>query len=437
MGSLHVLPIILILYVFNSYALDCKCPSQSQCKPVTSWNDNEREVIIMTNHSTSYKEWMWESITTVISYNMSTNHDLMCYTHAMGKKYGFYTDKIPNDYSVSQAMRNFILIVKEAIKTEGADVVAIDFDSYLSDCSIKKDQINSISFVMKTVIKEIKNDTNIKVLCVIPWKPPCYDNDCTLTASLADVCDAAILSFTSTCEESCTAKATASYNRVTLGMTEYTSFGFKQSQIILGIPWFGYNYTCQNYVSPDTSFPVCQLRVENGTCQLEASRTVVTVGSIDLDHPELIYSDKQYSRAEQAPWRVEVYRTGDNNQSYVTWFEDMDSLHVKYRAVVDYKLKGCAVFFGEDLTYGKLTTEFNQHMWSWLIHTTLVTGTPITERKAYNMAATVAGVGVGMFLFGTMLGLMIACIIFRRKKKLLPPFTHDPMNDEYRDDNEL
>jgi len=34
---------------------------------------------------------------------------------------------------------------------------------------------------------------------------------------------------------------------VSPGITEYEAFGFKTNQMLLGIPWHGYNYTCDNY----------------------------------------------------------------------------------------------------------------------------------------------------------------------------------------------
>lgn len=48
-----------------------------------------------------------------------------------------------------------------------------------------------------------------------------------------------------------------------------------------------------------------------------------------------------------------------------------------------------------------------------------------------------AGIGIGMFLFGTVLGAIIACIIFRRKKTLRPPFSQDPGVDDFRDDADM
>ena len=50
----------------------------------------------------------------------------------------------------------------------------------------------------------------------------------------------------------------------------------------------------------------------------------------------------------------------------------------------------------------------------------------------------VAGVGIGMFVFGVLLGAIIACIRFRQKDKLLPPFRrdyHKSQEDEYHDDD--
>ena len=55
----------------------------------------------------------------------------------------------------------------------------------------------------------------------------------------------------------------------------------------------------------------------------------------------------------------------------------------------------------------------------------------------YNIfAGLVAGVGIGMFVFGCLLGALIACIRFRSKGRLHTPFRKDLQHEEFHDDDD-
>lgn len=41
-----------------------------------------------------------------------------------------------------------------------------------------------------------------------------------------------------------------------------------------------------------------------------------------------------------------------------------------------------------------------------------------------------------MFLLGFVLGALILCIVFRRQKRLRPPFSRDTFADEFKDDDD-
>jgi len=54
----------------------------------------------------------------------------------------------------------------------------------------------------------------------------------------------------------------------------------------------------------------------------------------------------------------------------------------------------------------------------------------------FDITGMMAGIGIGMFLLGCVLGTILSCIFFRRKQTLKPPFHHDTI-DDYRDETDL
>ena len=51
--------------------------------------------MVITNRSSDYQMWLWDSLTTVLEWNDDINStltdELMCFAHSKGKKYGFYS----------------------------------------------------------------------------------------------------------------------------------------------------------------------------------------------------------------------------------------------------------------------------------------------------------------------------------------------------------
>ena len=63
-----------------------------------------------------------------------------------------------------------------------------------------------------------------QILCVMPWKPPCYDKNCGITPSLVRYCDAVILnseSFDTYCpDDACRARATVPFTKLYIGKSK-------------------------------------------------------------------------------------------------------------------------------------------------------------------------------------------------------------------------
>lgn len=433
--------LLSLVTLANSQVLKCLCSSPELCEHVDDWHKDRKEVFVAATKSQDYEKWMWDSFTTVIEWADSPKTELMCHAHSLKKKYGFYLESFPQSLNASShEVVSYINVTRTDIEIQRADVLAVNLVDYLGNCTYAGEHVEGIYNVTTTVIKGIKNGTTTKVLCVMPWKPPCYNSDCMITPALAKVCDGLILSpksYNTYCEESCTAKATVSYSKVTIGLTEYLAAGFSSSQLILGIPWHGYNYTCKqgDHMDNLTDHFVCHLmKNENGTCNLEGSRKKESIETMVGAVPEIALIDATYSKTDQTPWKVDKV----GNQTYMTWFEDVGSLMSKYGLVDKYSLKGVIVFSAEDLTYDKDKIQFTDTMWMWLLHQVLSTGQgqEPTQPKI-NMAGTVAAVGVGLFIMGCIFGILVSCVILRKKKPLRPPFSQDPSPaDEYTDDDD-
>lgn len=422
----------------------CKCSNKANCNPVVSWNKADREVIIAVNRTdTDFEGWMWESITTVLQMGGHYRYKLMCYTHGKGRKYGVF-ENMPVYYEANSSdVSDFIGQLKDVVRLQNADIIALDLLELLGSCGNTDQHTDQIISVVTKVINETKSlHKDLKILCVMPWKPPCYEYNCGITPALQPHCDGVIISpesFTTYCTQSCRARATVPFTKLFLGLDEYEAAGMDREQLIMGIPWHGYNYTCTDFgnnTDAEGADHVCSLKtkmvdraVGNTTkqvqvCDIEGSRDKVAIGPYLAKNPTLLMDQKVYSRSQQAP---SVTGKDDQNHTHMIWFENYASLASKYSVAYHHGLKGVIIYQAEDLQTSKIPTgkHFNDEMWSWLLHTVLATSTHEYKKETRNVAGLVAGVGIGMFVFGVLLGTIIACIRFKQKETLRPPFRKD------------
>lgn len=74
--------------------------------------------------------------------------------------------------------------------------------------------------------------------------------------------------------------------------------------------------------------------------------------------------------------------------------------------------------------------------WNWILHNLFSTGD--IEHHSLDMAGTIAGISVGCFVLGTLLGFAFGCAVMRRRmqrKGLRLPFHRDEEETDFHDDD--
>ncbi|KAL5007077.1 hypothetical protein ScPMuIL_015883 [Solemya velum] len=411
----------------------CFCTSDALCRRIVS-QPHETEVVVVTEGKSLYKNWMWESIKTVISHNY-TDPELMCYAHSQGAKFGFIA-KVPGVKSKDDAsLADFIKDTKVHLVDTYADVLVLDLLD-LVDCTTQADSIGNLTDIVLKVVMEAKPTTSslTKVMCIVPWKPPCFNNDCGFLINISKDnrgCDFFISnpeSYTFECHSTCKARATVPFQKLAIGTDEYLTF-IKNQQLLVGIPWHAYDYTCKEMNDNN-----CMLskRDNSSDCDYEGSRKKIGLSDWRHTHPNY---DGSWDNHQKAMY-FNYNNTSDATKHQV-WYEGFESLHEKYQFVKQLELKGVVIWTGDDLTYANLNFDMkvSDNVWSWLLHTILATG-EVEKHSGFDLAGNMAGVGVGCFLFGTAMGVAIAALLFRKKfmGKRRRPFQKDV--DEYHDEDQ-
>lgn len=423
----------------------CQCASSDLCNVIPRTNPKQNtEAYVVTEGKSSHKEWVWDHISMVLNQGPD-NTDLMCHAHSLGVGYAIMEEMpVFENYTDNQNYSDWVEKVGQRIKHMHADGVSVNLLDLIGQCNVDAEHVDKVTEAVGQVYRRIKSEGWPKLFCIVPWMPPCYQGQCHLTSELLNYCDYFVTnpdSYISTCNLQCRAQATIPKSRMVLGIDEYLAVGVKKSQLLMGIPWHGYDYKCDKVQITKDHSRVCLLPKNNETneCEFKASRRRLSISDIMANYPKQ-FSSHNWDGLQAAPYFDSNFLNRTVNESHSIWFEAMDSLLDKYQTVKQANLEGVMIFTGDDLT-NSVTDAKNEIVWNWMIHVLFLTGSAVNHDQM-DMAGKAAGIGVGCFLGGCLFGFLVTCIAYTKrvkKLKIRKPFEKDDyMGDEYHDeDNNL
>ncbi|PVD33760.1 hypothetical protein C0Q70_05020 [Pomacea canaliculata] len=175
-------------------------------------------------------------------------------------------------------------------------------------------------------------------------------------------------------QQRCEAVPTIPFTEFIYGIEQYLNLN--RIPLVVGIPWHGYDYTCE----------LLKLQNTDGTCDITKHRKRMSLAAI---HEENYFDQKKVTTDQLTQAAYLTYPEKDTSVHHLVWFENADTLTIKYK---------------------------------------IVNLLPVKD--------TVAGAAIGCLLLGTALGITFTCIALRRCKRSPPkrPFKLDEAVDDFHDD---
>ncbi|XP_005102562.1 di-N-acetylchitobiase [Aplysia californica] len=437
MSSRMLLAVMLMWLVPLARSAQCPCKDAKDCDYHTRDSHPNKEVFVFNKGTTSVSRWHWKSFTALIApadfdINQKDQASTMCITHGNDRKFGISVkmDLTGSLNSSDEKAGEWLSSAVQRQREWHADILNVDLVPYfLSDVNSTKEDHSQLALILKKLRDSLNKNTShiIEVSCMAPWKPPCAEtsNTCDFSWISMDACDYFVLngdSFLDVGGDVCRAGATIPLPKLYYGMNEYQAHQVPLNRMILGVPWHGFDYTCSSFGNDVcTAEKNDQEDSSNGKCDFK--KKFVSFGDIMANYNEE-YRLREYNDMDNAPF----FNYKDNATQHQVWFEDAASLKSKYRLVVELKLRGVAVMYGDDLV--SLTTPEtlvnDGVMWSWVAHGVLLETAHKPEKTDLHTADTVAGVGVGCLLLGVFLGVLFTCLATKKRvKKPKPAFHRD------------
>ena len=246
----------------------------------------------------------------------------------------------------------------QRVKDNYGDGINLDFEGPLPSDSDVRDYYTEIIIALNTRMKAEIPGSQLSI--DVGWAPGCIDGRCYDVHKIAEHVD---LMLVMAYDESsqmlgpCIALANSPPLKTFQGLLEYINYGIPRDKLIVIFPWYGYDYTC---VKLNT----------NGECELAYDEWRDIQCSDAVGHQlgySNIYPDMVESSLTGRVWnntlKTPMFNYKDaNGTTHQVWYDDPESLKLKYYYAAKEKLGGLSVWNFDCVKYDNHSKPYTDEM---------------------------------------------------------------------------
>ncbi|KAL2090116.1 hypothetical protein ACEWY4_014804 [Coilia grayii] len=352
--STHMFTLLyVLLFEYGTFAVsDCPCKEQSLCQPIQ--NETQFEVFVFDVGGKAWKHYDWSRVTTIAAFG-PYDAELMCFAHSKGVRLVLKGD-VPVSAMVDPTNRT--AWIKEQVslaKKQFMDGINLDIEQAVQEKSPEYFALTALvketteAFHREIPGSQVSFDVSSSPICCYPRF---YDYK-----DIADSCDLLfVMSYDM--HWGIIAGANAPYNQVLTGYGEYIKMKIDPKKLVMGVPWYGYDYPCLNLSqagvcitqkwSPPVDWQVCYSTIMK---QINSSM-----------------SGRIWDQEQRAPY----YNYKDaEGQVHQVWYDDPKSISLKAAYVTKLGLRGIGMWSADCLDYSDdpIAQQQSRDMWDALVMT--------------------------------------------------------------------
>ncbi|XP_073731874.1 di-N-acetylchitobiase [Misgurnus anguillicaudatus] len=338
----------------------CPCEREKLCEPIRHQPDSE--VFVFDVGGKAWKFYDWTKVTTVAAFG-EFDAELMCYAHSKGARVVLKGDVTLSDIVDPVNRTTWIQGMVQLAKSQFMDGINIDIEHAVETGSSEYYALTAL--VKETTESFHKEIAGSQVSFDVAWSPKCIDKRCYDYIAIADSCD--LLFVMSYDEQSqiwgdCIAMANAPFNQTLTAYDQYISMKIDPKKLVMGVPWYGYDYTCLNF-SKDGICTIPKVPFRGAPCSDASGKQIPY--SIMMNQINSSISGRLWDENQRAPY----YNYKDTNGNiHQVWYDDPESIALKAAYVAQQGLKGIGMWNGNLLNYSKdpIARQQTSDMWNAL-----------------------------------------------------------------------
>uniref|UniRef100_H2YC17 GH18 domain-containing protein n=1 Tax=Ciona savignyi TaxID=51511 RepID=H2YC17_CIOSA len=340
-------------------SLDCFCQDASLCKPVTK--TYTKELIVFTSaKDESWKQYNWTQVTNVILFGDNDYKELYCYAHSRGVRVTILVGVAVNDFpKLSQASFRKQVLTGWINKMQNLSLDGLNID--IEGAAYTKDVVDGISALTSETNVALKSlNPNYLLTWDIPYSPilvGCFSGYCFDYVAIAKSTDYMIVMDYDATIDILFASANSPLPLIKESYNLYlNNFSISPDQLVMAVPWYGYDYTCSKFFN----------RTGDNLCLIAgAPNSQRGFADINQQFTHNIGGLKWDPRTS-APF----FTTSENGAYHQYWYDDPESLRIKYELALSLNLRGLGMWTAEMLDYSSTSVAVKtqtKNMWDMIV----------------------------------------------------------------------
>ena len=303
----------------------CPCQDTSLCKPIGGPHIAEREIFGFNGGNGSLLDF-----SRVTSVAWPSDPQLICAAHK-GPKPAKVIMAAPQPEKVflENATVRAAWVAKTVAAVQNGYLDGITFD-WESPCDAGAPSQAAYATLIAQTNKALKEvSPSYQVSVCVAWSPDGIDGrnyNIPAFAKAADLLYVMDYDTRSQIFDACIAAANAPLPGMIHGLQRYFDLGVPPSQLVLGVPWYGYRYPCVEGTDAKARYCPIPFRPFRGVNCSDAAGSEVGVSVIMQRLKANSTTGRLWDKSQGAPF----FNTVENGGTVQYWYDDVSSLTPKY-----------------------------------------------------------------------------------------------------------
>lgn len=341
----------------------CVCSLAEWCLPVSEPKTQLSEVFAFVLNTTqaTWSTFDWDKLTTIVLFDFLDPH-LVCHAHQHSVRVLHNANFLKANVTNATYRADWVAHHVNYTRFHHLDGINVDFEDPVG----AKEPARHAYVQLMNETRAALTDFNVLALLSVdvPWSPDCIDGRCYDFVGLHNHVDMFfIMGYDLRSQvhtKNCLAGANAPLNQTLAGVRQYLQMNITASKLVLGVPWYGYDYPCLNVTHNGTQCAIRSVPFRSVKCSDAAG------------------TERPYSRlavwskyAEQRFWSNDSQSPYFNvkfahwNMTHQVWFDNSTSLTYKYMGAASLKLRGVGMWAANFLAAGNSAEDRAQRDQMW------------------------------------------------------------------------
>ena len=323
---------------------DCPCADKSLCAPVSTGTPvAAREIFGFVGGDGSKLDF---TRVTTVAWADPAEPKLMCAAHAAGARVIMAApqpEKVFTDNATARA--EWVAAAVQGVVANHMDGIVFDWESPCESGADSQRIYATLIAETRAALHELQPSYQVSV-CVA-WSPDGIDGrnyDIQAFAAASDVVYVMDYDTRSQIFDACQAAANAPFFGMAYGLQRHLAL-VPREKIVLGVPWYGYRYSCLAGTAADApTCPIAQVPFRGINCSDAAG------GEVGIEGIQAKLASSTTGRLWEAYQGAAYFNTVENGTTVQYWYDDVQSLTPKYAHARELGLLGVGPFTFVDTT---------------------------------------------------------------------------------------